>query len=190
MHRGTKILGMKPHRFLLTINLAACLVALALAALAQGTSSSQTSDTGIVLTKLSPPVYPPLARTARIMGDVRIRMGIRKDGSVGSAEVISGHPMLKQAALESAQKSTFECRACSEEVTPYSLTYTFGFRDDNDGPDCSVTRLRSSKCLYLWKCGRWRSAPLRAPKVRQSQGHITILEDPACINTAETNAVR
>jgi TonB family protein len=181
MHRGTKILGMKPHRLLLTIHLAACLVALAHAALAQGTSSSQTPNTGIVLTKLSPPVYPPLARQARIMGDVSIRIGIQKDGSVVSAEVISGHPMLKQAALESAQKSTFECRTCSEEVTPYSLTYTFAFRDDGDccnggegapvvtqleghvtiaaaaqcicDPSVSYIRVRAAKCLYLWKCG-------------------------------------
>ena len=180
MRRGTKIFGMRPRRLRLTIHLAACLVALGDVALAQGIASSQTPDTVIVLTKLSPPVYPPLARQARIMGDVRIRIGIQKDGSVVSAEVMSGHPMLKQAALESAQKSTFECRACSEEVTPYSLTYTFAFRDDGDccnggerapvvtqseghvtiaaaaqcicDPRGSYIRVRAAKCLYLWKC--------------------------------------
>lgn len=79
---------------------------------------------------LSPPVYPPLARQARIAGDVVIQIGVRPDGSVASAEVISGHAMLKPAALESARKSTFPRQEGNERTTFYSLTYTFGFRDD------------------------------------------------------------
>ncbi len=57
------------------------------------------------------------------MGDVQIQMEIRKNGSVASAEVVSGHPMLRQAALESAQKSKFLCSGCIEEVNSYLLTY-------------------------------------------------------------------
>jgi outer membrane biosynthesis protein TonB len=66
---------------------------------------------GVLLVKLSPPVYPPLARQARIMGDVRIQLAIRRDGSIESSEVVSGHPLLKHAAtlLTSHNLSRFGC---------------------------------------------------------------------------------
>ena len=54
------------------------------------------------------PVYPPLARQARIMGDVKVRIGIHRDGSIASAEIVSGPPMLQPAALASA-KIKFDC---------------------------------------------------------------------------------
>lgn len=152
--------------------------------------SAATPETGVVLTKLFPPAYPPLARQARIMGDVKIQVGIRQHGSVASAEAISGHLMLKQAALDSAQKSTFECRGCGDPVTMYSLTYTFGFYDD--GGCGRSRRIRSPKCFYLWKCGEeWRGPESRpeysAPEVTQSQGHIMILVSSVCVQgEAET----
>jgi hypothetical protein len=57
------------------------LPAIAQDAPAQSTVSAGTQQTGVVLVKLSPPVYPPLARQARIMGDVEIQLSIRKDGA-------------------------------------------------------------------------------------------------------------
>ena len=108
---------MKPRSLSVALRFAVAVCSLVVAerAVAQGTTSSITPEAAaVVLTKLSPPVYPPLARQARITGDVKIAIGIRQDGSIVSAEVISGHPMLKQAALESAQKSIFECRGCDK----------------------------------------------------------------------------
>jgi TonB family protein len=142
---------------------------------------------GVLLVKLSAPVYPRLARQARIMGDVRIQLAIRRDGSIESSEVVSGHPLLKQAALESAQQSEFECRGCSDEVNSYSLNYTFGLRDDNAcRPVVDKRRVRSLKCLYLWKCGvlltsTWPQPPNIAPEVTRSQNHVTILASTACV---------
>jgi TonB family protein len=164
-----------------------CLFTTVANAQTQGVANT-APGTGVVLTQLSPPIYPPLARQARIMGDVKIQVGIRQDGSVASAEVISGHPMLKQAALESAQKSAFECRRCGEAVTSFPMTYTFGFYEDGGGCGFKIVRVRSSRCLYLWKCGEeWHEPDYRAPAITQSQGHITILVSTACVETeAET----
>jgi TonB family protein len=155
-----------------------------------------SSKTEVALANLHPPIYPPLARQARITGDVTIQIHIRKDGNVESAEVVSGPPMLKQAALESAQKSTFQCEGwssgvfvlgCSDVVPSFTLTYTFGMRDDLDGLGCSsATRPREAKCLYLWRCGGWRSPPPRKPAVGHSLDHVMILADPACLETATT----
>ena len=157
----------------------ACFIVYANPTRAQDMSTSDKRVNEVVLTKLSPPVFPQLARQARIAGDVIIQVQIRRDGSVASADVASGHPMLKPAALASAQKSTFECRECTEEMTSYSLTYTFGFNDDSN---CSLKRSRSAKCLYLWSCGDWRRVyyDMPSPSITQSKGHITILAGSVC----------
>src|SRR5258708_38559996 len=107
------------------------------------------------------------------MGDVQIQMEIRKNGSVASAEVVSGHPMLRQAALERAQKSKFLCSGCIEEVNSYLLTYTFGFRNDGE---CGYQRQRSLKCLNLWRCGGFRDkGPGRETGSGQPQNRVAVV---------------
>jgi TonB family protein len=166
----------------------ACLIVSSSPAKAQSTPGGNNQLSEVVLTKLSPPIYLPLAIAARITGDVRIQVQVRRDGSVASADVVSGHPMLNPAALASAQNSTFECRGCTGELTTYSLTYTFGFNDDSD---CSNKRSRSAKCLYLWSCGNWHTVyhDLPSPSVTESQGHITILSGSRCVQTLYSNSL-
>jgi protein TonB len=50
------------------------------------------------------PSYPPLARQTRISGTVRLHAIISKSGSVESLEVMSGHPLLVQAALDAVRQ--------------------------------------------------------------------------------------
>lgn len=50
------------------------------------------------------PVYPPLARQTRVAGTVRLHAIISKDGSVQQLEVITGHPLLVQAALDAVRQ--------------------------------------------------------------------------------------
>jgi TonB family protein len=151
---------------------------------AQNQPSLDVAQTPASPTKLFNPIYPPLAQQARISGIVRINLRLRKDGTVESARVVDGHPILRGAALESAQKSEFECADCAE-ATSYFLVYEFKLRDgchfgphcellDSDqslvtqtpgrvvvsavslctcDPEAAVTRVRSPRCLYLWKCG-------------------------------------
>jgi TonB family protein len=157
--------------------------------LAHASANSDAAQSGVVLANLSRPVYPLLARRTWVSGDVNLLLQIRRDGSVESAVIVSGHPLLQQAALESAQQSQFECRGCTEAVIPYSLVYTFQlFGKDchatTNGPSSNVEKdakpraqvsqsqnhvsvldeggicegvfthkVRSAKCLYLWKCG-------------------------------------
>jgi TonB family protein len=155
---------------------------------AQAPDASGRTQGAVVLSKLSEPAYPPLARQARITGEVDLVLGIRLDGTIESAAVVSGHPMLRQAALESAQQSQFECSSCSGGATLYSLRYNFQLIPLDHTKDCTaltdeeryghappkldpsqhevtvfakvagtcdpaVERVRSLKCLYLWRCG-------------------------------------
>ncbi|HSC45294.1 MAG TPA: energy transducer TonB [Candidatus Acidoferrum sp.] len=50
------------------------------------------------------PTYPPLARQTRISGTVRLHAIISKDGSVQQLEVVSGHPLLVQSALDAVRQ--------------------------------------------------------------------------------------
>ena len=50
------------------------------------------------------PVYPPLARQARVQGVVVLKALIAKDGTVQTLELESGHPMLVNAAMDAVKK--------------------------------------------------------------------------------------
>jgi len=53
------------------------------------------------------PVYPPLARQARISGTVRLEAVIGRSGTIQSLHVTSGHPLLAQAALEAVRQWSY-----------------------------------------------------------------------------------
>jgi hypothetical protein len=97
--------------------------------------------------------------------------------------------MLSPAALESARKSRFECRGCSDDMTSYPMTYTFGFFVDEQ-PKETVEQhpARTAKCLYLWKCGierttTWQCTDNRPNETTESNGHVTILAATVCVET-------
>ena len=50
------------------------------------------------------PVYPPLARAARIQGAVVIRAVISRNGTIENLQTLSGHPMLVGAALDAVRQ--------------------------------------------------------------------------------------
>ena len=60
------------------------------------------------LTKKITPVYPPLAKQARIQGTVRMNVTIDKQGRVMNIELLSGHPLLAPAAVEAVQQWEYQ----------------------------------------------------------------------------------
>jgi periplasmic protein TonB len=64
---------------------------------------SQGVSAGLLVRKVTP-TYPPLARQARIQGQVVLRAVISKDGSIEGLTLVSGHPMLVQSALEAVKQ--------------------------------------------------------------------------------------
>lgn len=144
----------------LAVVMTACLP---LHAAAQTATTAEKLQPVVTLVHLSPPVYPLLARQARISGDVRILASIRLDGSVERAEVLSGHPLLKQSAVDSALKSTFECKGRCPEGATYEMRYTFDIAEKcpDYGPHCD-------------------SVEEHLPQVAQWQDHVTLTVDPLC----------
>jgi protein TonB len=50
------------------------------------------------------PVYPPLAKQARIQGQVRFTAIIGKDGAIQNLQLVSGHPLLVPAAQDAVKQ--------------------------------------------------------------------------------------
>jgi hypothetical protein len=71
------------------------------------------------------PKFPPLAYQARILGTVAIEVhfnGCELDPT--SPHVLSGHPMLVPAAMESLKESTFRCGDFADSTA--TVSYEFG----------------------------------------------------------------
>jgi len=58
---------------------------------------------GLLIKKVQP-TYPPLARQARIQGQVVLHAEISKDGTIQNLQLISGHAMLAPAAIEAVKQ--------------------------------------------------------------------------------------
>jgi protein TonB len=64
---------------------------------------SQGVSSGLLIRKVQPN-YPPLARQARIQGQVVLQAEISKEGTIQNLQLISGHPMLAPAAIEAVKQ--------------------------------------------------------------------------------------
>jgi TonB family protein len=58
-------------------------------------------------TKLVKPAYPPAARAVRAAGAVNVQVTVDEKGGVVSANAVSGHPLLRAAAVQAARESKF-----------------------------------------------------------------------------------
>jgi protein TonB len=74
------------------------------------------------------PVYPPLARQARIQGTVKLTAIIAKDGTIEKLEVLSGHPLLIPAALQAVKEWRYKPTLLNGEpvevVTQVDVNFT------------------------------------------------------------------
>jgi protein TonB len=57
---------------------------------------------GMLLSK-TPPVYPPIAKAARVSGTVVLQAKISKTGAIEDLHVVSGPAMLQQAAIDAVK---------------------------------------------------------------------------------------
>ncbi|MBV8631588.1 MAG: energy transducer TonB [Silvibacterium sp.] len=148
-----------------------------LLALAQTT----TSKPSLEVARLEPPAYPPIAMAARVSGDVVLKFTLLSTGSAGNVQVVSGPQMLRQAAVDSATRSRFVPAPADETyqlVYRFALEKALACGQERDksyphihyeantvtvseqptsicdpAAETEPTRVRSVKCLFLWKCG-------------------------------------
>jgi protein TonB len=81
---------------------------------------------GSAIKKIHPP-YPPIAKAAHAQGAVQIQVLIGEDGRVISADVVSGHPLLREAALQAARQWVFRPTELSGVPVKVQGILTFNF---------------------------------------------------------------
>jgi TonB family protein len=74
----------------------------------QGLPHVRTEEAEEHLVSKPSPVYPQLAEQTRISGDVLLEIAIAEDGRTSVRRVISGHPLLLQAAINAVQNWHFQ----------------------------------------------------------------------------------
>jgi protein TonB len=73
------------------------------------------------------PVYPPLAKQARISGVVHLAAVISKDGTIQDLKVISGHPLLIPSALEAVKQWVYQPTLLNGEPVEVSTQIDVNF---------------------------------------------------------------
>jgi len=80
-----------------------------------------------LLTRKVQPAYPPLAKTARIQGDVVLNALISKNGNIENLRVMSGHPMLVTSALDAVKQWKYKPYILNGEPVEVETTITVKF---------------------------------------------------------------
>src|SRR5437763_467024 len=74
-----------------------------------------------------PPVYPTLARAQHVSGGVTIDALIDANGRVTTMQVISGHTLLQQAAMDALKQWKYQPAMLDGKAAPMHLTVTIQF---------------------------------------------------------------
>jgi TonB family protein len=118
-------------RVLFALSPLAVLLCLSAAARGQDSSTPRAPISGGVLngkavSKPAPP-YPAVAKAARARGVVVIQVTVDEGGKVISASAVSGHPLLRQAAVQAAQQARFSPTLLSGQPVKVTGTITYNF---------------------------------------------------------------
>jgi TonB family protein len=73
------------------------------------------------------PLYPAIAQSARVQGDVVIEATIDEEGKVADARVVKSVPLLDQAALDAVRQWEYQPSLLNGVPTPVVMTVTIKF---------------------------------------------------------------
>jgi protein TonB len=73
------------------------------------------------------PIYPALARAARIQGTVVLQAIISKQGTIENLRVVAGHPMLVQAAIDAVHQWRYRPYILNNEPVEVETQITVNF---------------------------------------------------------------
>jgi Ca-activated chloride channel family protein len=115
------------------------------------------------------PAYPPVAKAARVSGTVTVLILVDESGRVVSANAVSGHPLLQQAAVAAARQSRFTPTLMSGQPVKVSgvITYSFALA----GGATKVTSTLGGEAEEQWRQRvRAKLHPLVAAVVERLRG--------------------
>jgi protein TonB len=73
------------------------------------------------------PQYPPLARQARVQGIVVLRAVITREGKIANLQVVSGHPLLVQSAMDAVLQWRYRPYYLNNEPVEVETQVTVNF---------------------------------------------------------------
>jgi len=79
------------------------------------------------LTHKVDPVYPEIAKSTRLSNAVRLNVTTNEQGAVTKAEVIEGHPVFAEAAVEAVRQWRYEPVLVNGKPTPASFSVIVNF---------------------------------------------------------------
>jgi TonB family protein len=125
---------------------------------------TQEEALALLITRV-PPQYPPLARQARIQGDVVLRFTIGEDGIPTNVRVYSGHPMLSPSALEAVKRWRFRPYVVDEKPVEADTEITINFKLAASEQERADKRQKDWGRAYEQRTGQrvYRSADEVAP---------------------------
>jgi TonB family protein len=88
---------------------------------------------GKAIKKVQPP-YPPIAKAARAQGAVQAQITVSETGEVIEANVINGHPLLRDVALQAARQWLFQPTELGGAPVKVQGILTFNFVLDDEEP--------------------------------------------------------
>ncbi|NUQ29173.1 MAG: TonB family protein [Acidobacteriaceae bacterium] len=74
------------------------------------------------------PAYPQAASEAHVQGDVKVETNVDRNGNVASVRVVSGPPLLRDAALDAAQRWRYRPHFIGGEQAAMSAITVFEFQ--------------------------------------------------------------
>jgi protein TonB len=87
---------------------------------------SQGVTKGLLVQKIEPQ-YPPLARAARVQGDVVLSAVIDTNGQITNLQLVSGHPMLVPAAIAAVKQWRYKPYLLNRQPVEVETTITVIF---------------------------------------------------------------
>ncbi len=97
---------------------------------AEEEDGAEAADGGVLDAKATSkpaPAYPALAKAAHASGTVNVRVVVDETGGVTSAEAVSGHPLLRPAAVAAARAAKFPPTVQDGRPVKVRGTLTYSF---------------------------------------------------------------
>jgi TonB family protein len=94
------------------------------------TTSDKQINGGVLNSKavrMPLPEYPAIAKAANASGAVTVEVTIDEDGNVSSANAVSGHPLLRAAAVTAARQAKFPPTKLSGQAVKVSGVLVYNF---------------------------------------------------------------
>ena len=95
-----------------------------------GNSKGKTISGGVLNSKaisLPEPAYPAAARAVRASGAVNVQVTVNEKGEVVEATAVSGHPLLRAAAVQAARSARFKPTLLSGQSVKVTGVITYNF---------------------------------------------------------------